>query len=318
MDLTFVIDSSRSIGQNDFVKAKDFVKEVIKRINVGVNDSHVAIINYGTDIQTITNFNGKQEAKYLVDLVDKIKYLDQNTYTGEALNQCKSIYTTVNGMRNLNEGVSRVIMILTDGASNGLVKPIPVANELKRNGIKIYSVGIGSGINLQELIGMATDGRYYLVADYDKIGQIVGDMTETSCTEPAVIPLETSEIEILQNSFKYFRFPLENFNTSFIEVNVKNRLGQTKLFTSFDKRNPNDLPSTIEGEAQMLRIKRDVSENNVLSIPENSTDLYIGIKGLNTKNVFKIKILERTSAQSKLVANFLLTQFASLCFLIYL
>ena len=50
--------------------------------------------------------------------------------------------TTNLGVRPISSGVPRIVVILTDGKSNGR-DAIPYVNRLKDEGVIIFSVGIG-------------------------------------------------------------------------------------------------------------------------------------------------------------------------------
>lgn len=287
-DLTILLDSSGSVFPADFLKAKDFVKDLISKVKVSDNGTHVAIINYSYDIQVVANLTTYTTTEALLAAVDQIPQLASVTYTGEALQQCQSIYTMENGMRDPSYGVSKVIVLLTDGQSSGYLNPIDTANVLKLSDTVIYTIGVGSYLNLAELSGIASSGNYYLLSDYSSVENIVNDISSLSCTEPAVIPNTTVNITIPKDAFRYFRIPLSGYENC-SEVTVTTREGETKLFTSFEKRNPNDLE--VDGtQATGDAIQASADGQAVLIVSPNSTSLYIGVKGVEDVNVFSINV----------------------------
>jgi len=54
MDLGFILDASGSIASSDYQLQLQFTKDLLARVNVGPNKTHVGIINYSTSLQTLT------------------------------------------------------------------------------------------------------------------------------------------------------------------------------------------------------------------------------------------------------------------------
>ena len=67
----------------------------------------------------------------------------------------------------VNEGIPRVVILLTDGRSNEPTLTAQAAPRVHNDNIEVYSVGIGSGINEAELQIIASDPSYvYLITDF--------------------------------------------------------------------------------------------------------------------------------------------------------
>lgn len=325
MDLTFVLDSSGSITASEFNKVRNFTGEIISRLDIGEMSTRVAVINYGTDTQVITNLKTTFDREELLKKVKAVPYLNSGTNTRKALEKCRdTIYKTENGMRPIESGVSKVMIVLTDGKSQD--KPGPVALQLKLNNINIISIGVTGAIDFEELEEIASFGKVFLLEDFDQVLFVIDDMLELSCKEPAVIPDVTEVIEVEQNNFKYLRFSIENFNTSYIALNVEQVAGKVEIFYSFENRNPNDFevvtpkpdfeidpwtdnatyvkpkvrdpfykPDAESAHLSRLALsKSSTTQTKVIAIPQdkNYTTIYIGIKGLAPTNEFKLVITE--------------------------
>ena len=52
------------------------------------------------------------------------------------------VYTTKYGARATSQGVPRIVVLLTDGRSNGR-NALSYVNTLKENGVVVFAVGIG-------------------------------------------------------------------------------------------------------------------------------------------------------------------------------
>jgi hypothetical protein len=162
-------------------------------LEIGLNETRVAIINFGTNVQVVGNFLQFEDKNMLLNTISSINYLNSNTNTAGALAEAdNNILQESAGMRPFDKGVSKVVIVLTDGASNvNAAMTIPNANKIKNRGINIISVGIGNQLNQQELEGIAsTIDDVYNVNDFDKIGLILEGLVKSACQQPVIVEQE--------------------------------------------------------------------------------------------------------------------------------
>ena len=55
-DIGFILDSSSSVTDDNFIKQKEFVKNIIKQFPVGIDQTQAGIIKYGDKAETGINF----------------------------------------------------------------------------------------------------------------------------------------------------------------------------------------------------------------------------------------------------------------------
>ena len=322
MDLTFVLDSSGSINSGDFTKAKSFIRSIVSSLDIGATQTRVGIINYATSIELVTYLNSIYNKAQLLNKIDSIVQIDTSTYTGEALTKCKDIYSTQNGMRDSSEGVSKLIVVLTDGESNGSIEPGPVAKELQSKGITMISIGVGSSLNFQELIDIASPGRVLLIDDYTNVLNAFEDISQISCSQPAEIPSETAVIKVEKDSFRYFYYPIV-YEQGKDVVNIKLNVveGDADLFGSFTNQQPND--NEVIDEDSMARLANSKSINDlVLDLPtqlQDNVNVYIGVKGKADQNAFKLQVATANKLlnSAKRLSNFNLFFYLMIIFSIY-
>jgi len=243
-----------------------------------------------------------------------------------------------------DKGVPKIVIVITDGASNDYKQTIAQAKRIKDRGINIVSIGIGN-LSEKELIDMASSPNdVYKVEDFDKVLLILTSISRTACLQPAVVT-EEKEIKstVEQNTYKYFKFSLEqkNPNSSLnqnltyfdkftIELEIIN--GETNLFYSFTDENPKSDQDYIQNEPQkepdMNFIEKNFLSKSVISDgsnkkyfqvkrPKNETLLYFGVKGYKEKNEFQIYVYNRTVNSSlSLHENNLIIRLKILIFLI--
>lgn len=309
MDLTFVLDSSGSVSLPDFDKSKNFVSSIVDTLNVSADENRIAIINYSTNSEIVTYLNSNLDKEGLLNTIDSISAFQGSTYTDLALKDCFSIYSIENGMRNASAAASKVIIVQTDGKSNGQEQPGPIAEKLRSLGITIYAIGVGDYINFNELKEIGSSGRVYKIEDYDTVVQSFQEINQVLCREPSEIESTSVEITVDKDSTRFFYFEFNTTSTDRqILVDVKNIVGNCRISTSFTDENPNDKELSIEDENDSTgRFSRSVELNSKLhselvSIPDNTTNdnvtiskLYIGVTGLEERNVFTMNITQLTA-----------------------
>jgi collagen type VI alpha len=156
MDLGFVLDASGSVGALNYALQLNFTKDLLSRVNVGENKTHVGIINYSTRYQILTWLNTDYDLSKKLQQVDRATYLNQLTDTALALEQANNVFSYQHGLREVEEGATPVLFVITDGASDNRQATIAAAAVLKDKGIQIVSVGVGKGPNLDELHAICT------------------------------------------------------------------------------------------------------------------------------------------------------------------
>ena len=94
VDLTFILDSSGSVGRYNFGRIKTFVKNVIDFFNIGTNGTHVAVVTYSTWPTLEFNLKAYYTKISIKNAVGNIRYNGGQTYTADALDFArKNIFT---------------------------------------------------------------------------------------------------------------------------------------------------------------------------------------------------------------------------------
>ena len=314
IDLGLVLDASGSIDTEDYQLQLNFTKDLLRRVNVGPNKTHVGIINFSDSPQTLTWLNTDYTLAEKLQQVDQAIHYGGGTNTALALQQTNTVFSYERGRRPSEEGVTSVIFVITDGASNNQAATIQAAGVLKRKDIVLVSVGVGNGPNLQELHGICSppaSENYFAISNYDALEQKLNQFTSKSCSEPVSISSNiTVTIEISQDKYKFLKVEVVTIgNKMLITVSLMN--GNVKLFYSFTNRNPKDPSDFIDYELKSNDINpsfwtqfasyfqrssttKDAVKNNEVTLiidkPNSNADYaYIGIKGIEENNKFQVK-----------------------------
>lgn len=107
-----MIDSSESVGPENFQIIKNFVKTLTDQVAVDIATARVGIINYSHEVEKVahlTQFSNKDDFKLAVD---NMQYLGEGTYTATALHAANHMFEAA------RPGVKKVALVITDGQTD--------------------------------------------------------------------------------------------------------------------------------------------------------------------------------------------------------
>lgn len=183
-DIFFVIDASYSINPNNFAKEMEFIHNVVDVLDVGPNKTRVALMTFSDDAEFHIKLEHNVNKETFMTLSNTAKYIGGGTDTGNALRLLREEGFHGQEVEQRPEA-AKIVIILTDGLS---ISPDTTAREakfMKNNGIQIFSIGIGEGIDKQELIDMAsepTDKFLLHVDDFGALDNIKTTLAARACT----------------------------------------------------------------------------------------------------------------------------------------
>nr|WNX29091.1 VWACP-8 [Colubraria reticulata] len=193
VDIAFVIDSSRSVGQDNFTKGMDFVRDFVQSFQVDPLHVRFAAVTYGNIVyeEDVFHFITYKTKKEVLDRLNRTVYHQGGaTHTWEALK-----FMREQMMPHARSGIPRICIVITDGASQ---QPRDTEREAKLaqdEGIVTYAVGVGKlkerqpdgswtgALNREELAAIAgAEPRLVLVDNYQKLNVIKETMINMTCS----------------------------------------------------------------------------------------------------------------------------------------
>ena len=159
LDIIFVLDASGSVGISHFVTMKSFVKTIISNFEIGANKTRVGVIRFASSASVVIQLGSINNAGQLSSSITNIYYTSGGTATHRALYLLDTAFS--NARRS--QGVPRVAIVFTDGQSNSPYSTARAAQVVHDAGIVVYSFGIGSGVNLNELNTIASSSNNVFV-----------------------------------------------------------------------------------------------------------------------------------------------------------
>lgn len=182
MDIVLVLDQSGSMA-DDFngnstnnnearrqyaMKAavNSFIGEVADKYSTDA-DHHMAIVTFSDDAETLVGWTAVDKDGGASELTDKISALS-NTPSG-ATNVVAGMTETQSLMSNAPTGENRqkTVIVFTDGVPTTGTrfnvdvanKALEIAQNMKNDGVSIYTIGVFSGADIKQLYGKGCNGN---------------------------------------------------------------------------------------------------------------------------------------------------------------
>ncbi|XP_036917207.1 collagen alpha-5(VI) chain isoform X2 [Sturnira hondurensis] len=151
-DIMFLVDSSGSIGEDNFRKMKTFMKNVLAKIQIGPDKTHIGVVQFSGHAEEEFPLNQYFTQKEISEAIDRMSAIGQNTLTGSALTFVDEYFTDPKGAR---PRVRQFLILITDGEAQDDVRD--PAKALRDRGVIIIAVGV-YGSNRTQLEEISGDG----------------------------------------------------------------------------------------------------------------------------------------------------------------
>ena len=168
IDIYFVLDESGSVGFSNYQMMKQFVYNTVNDFDIGPDDTQVGVISYSSLATFRFYLNTYHNKATLLSAINALPYTDGGTNTVAAIDLLRTDgFNSTNGGRPQSQAIPRVAVIITDGHS---ADPTAAATAAHNEGIIIFSVGVGSSVNNDQLQAIASDPSYVsTLTDFDSL-----------------------------------------------------------------------------------------------------------------------------------------------------
>uniref|UniRef100_A0A3Q2FVJ2 Collagen, type XXII, alpha 1 n=1 Tax=Cyprinodon variegatus TaxID=28743 RepID=A0A3Q2FVJ2_CYPVA len=189
-DLAFIIDTSSSVGKENFEKIRQWVANLVESFDIAPDKTRVAVVRYSDKPTTEFTLGRYRTLEDVKQAARNIRYLGGNTMTGDAISYTTdNIFTESSGARPLARGIQKVAILLTDGRSQDYVlEPSRLA---AKAGIRMFAVGIGEALKeeLEEIAAEPKNAHVFHVTDFNAIDKIRGRLRRRLCESKSFIRL---------------------------------------------------------------------------------------------------------------------------------
>lgn len=179
-DIVFLLDSSGSVGTTNFQKQKDFVAKFAQSFTIGPHNVQIGVVTFASTVHNEFNLNTFHDKHSLVNAINGIHYNSGSTYTHTALQYVeKNSFTSAAGDR---PGVANILIVMTDGQSTNPTQTQSETVKLHQMNLKVFGIGIGSGVDRTELGHIASDSKHvFLVNNFDALKTLQAELKNTTC-----------------------------------------------------------------------------------------------------------------------------------------
>ncbi|XP_004625277.2 collagen alpha-6(VI) chain [Octodon degus] len=191
-DIMFLVDSSGSIGPENFSKMKAFMKNLVSKSQIGANQVQIGVVQFSDVNKEEFPLDRFMSQDDISNAIDQMAHIGETTLTGSALTFVSQYFSPTKGAR---PNVRKFLILITDGEAQDVVKG--PADALRQQGIIIYSVGVfGSNVTQLEEISGKPEMVFY-VENFDILQHIEDDLVFGICSPRE----ECKRIEVLDVVF---------------------------------------------------------------------------------------------------------------------
>ncbi|XP_075684359.1 collagen alpha-6(VI) chain-like [Rhinoderma darwinii] len=216
-DVMFLVDSSGSIGKDNFNKMKEFMKSLVNKTEVGPSTVQFGIVQFSDISMEVLQLNKNGTKAIIWEAIDKMGYLNKGTYTGKALEFVSQYFTEIKGAR---PKVKKFLILITDGNSQD--KVALQSQSLRDSGVNIISVGIfnANKTQLEEISGKTE--RVHYLESFETLKTIEDELIFGICNPPEECArIQVADIVFVMDSSGSISIEqyntMKNFIISFVE-----------------------------------------------------------------------------------------------------
>lgn len=182
MDVSFLLDSSESVGLQNFQNLLDFVRKLAKTLRMSRSGTHASVVIFSDIARVQIRLDDHDDIREFNKALDDVPYLGKKTRIDKALQVASGgVFNSRAGMR---AGVRRVVVLLTEGHQTRTFDAIPLryaVEPLRRKRVDVFAVGIGSDARYGELRSLTNSEKVLLVKTFEGLTRIAEELSDKMC-----------------------------------------------------------------------------------------------------------------------------------------
>ncbi|XP_067326670.1 collagen alpha-6(VI) chain-like [Anolis sagrei] len=176
-DILFLVDSSRSITPDNFLKMKDFMSELVNKSDIGLDRMHVGVVQFSSRSKEEFRLSQYATKSDIIRAIGRMSLMGQSTLTGGALQFVLDYFRPIKGSRSY---VKKILILITDGEAQDDVKT--PAEVLREEGIIVYSVGVFNANKTQLVEISGKPEMVFYLEDFDILKHIENEILFGICS----------------------------------------------------------------------------------------------------------------------------------------
>ncbi|XP_012938709.1 uncharacterized protein LOC101849054 [Aplysia californica] len=180
-DIIFLLDSSGSIGKDNYAKQLKFAANMTRQFRLGPNDVRFGVVLFGDAAHGLLDLDDYDDHTALSKAIVSARYLDERTFTNLGLDYIRNgLFDSSHGGR---DNASKIVIVMTDGESTEPTNTQASARLLRADGVRIITIGIADA-DLKELQDMSTSQQdVFQVAGFDALDKIQHSVANRTCED---------------------------------------------------------------------------------------------------------------------------------------
>lgn len=180
-DLAFVLPVSSKINDTEWREVQNFAKGVANAFNISYPGTHVGVLSYSSQATMEMKFNRYFYQSDVLNAIDNI-YPEAKSDQGSRLDDALEIanyelFTPAGGSRD--QVTRALVVLLSDKIDNAKIAGI--VHRLKFGGVTPVAIGVGSGVQRDELLKIADANHTFSVDSYNDLITIAGKVVKSAC-----------------------------------------------------------------------------------------------------------------------------------------
>lgn len=177
LELALLVDGSGSISASDFSLMKQFAVKVTKQFSLGKNDVRIGVVQFSD--RAVVHQQLSDDATQVIKSIEGMNQIRSGTNMDNGLIAVRDMIKSQGRM-----GVISSVIMFTDGVPDAGTDPVAVADTLKRAGIEVYTVGVGSGVNpglLKKIASVPPETHAFLADSFAKLQELLTALMTVTC-----------------------------------------------------------------------------------------------------------------------------------------
>uniref|UniRef100_A0A673ZK65 VWFA domain-containing protein n=1 Tax=Salmo trutta TaxID=8032 RepID=A0A673ZK65_SALTR len=266
-DIYFLVDSSWSMGQENFEHVRQFLYSVVKALHEGGGGRfQFALIQYSGSPKTEFQLNTYSSPLGALAHIRAMAYRGGGTRTGLGLDFLIRAHLNAAAGSRAGMGVAQAVVILTDGRSqDDVAEPAQV---LRLAGVSMFAVGVQDAVDweLREMASVPQDVHIFSVDSFQSLRGIIqdlepGEWCSLSSFLAAVVGGER-DVAFLIDGSDNVRADFPYIRDFIIKVIEPLDIGQDRVRISVvqhsERPAPNFYLNTYKDKAEVLRAVNDL------------------------------------------------------------
>ena len=179
----FILDKSGSIGERDFKKGKQFIKNIASTFRTGPRNSSFALITFSDAARVQAQFGDHSDLRSFEAKLDALSQAKGGTRIDKALEV--AAYSLFGSLGSASLTLSKVLVIVTDGSqppASDAVSLKEAVLPLRKLGVRVLVVGVTDSIHIAELLTLVErDQDVFWAKDFDDLLRKSCEIAEATC-----------------------------------------------------------------------------------------------------------------------------------------